>query len=100
MRHILILSKVDVVDTLVPALELEPEVAVEDCLDERDIALNCLNLTHHHGPSVQKTDSCHLVKEVYSDSGGTTSGCSPSLLIPYRWFIWLRSSLRAFGVQT
>ena len=47
-----ILSKVDVVDTLVPALELEPEVAVEDCLDERDIAINCLKLIHRHGPSV------------------------------------------------
>ena len=51
----LILSEMDVVDTLVPALELEPKVAVEDCLDERDIALNCLKLNHRHGPSVQKT---------------------------------------------
>ena len=56
MRLVLILSKVDIVDTLVPALEPEPEVAVECCLDERDIALNCLELIHHHGPSVQKTD--------------------------------------------
>ena len=56
MRLVLILSNVDIVDTLVPALELEPEVAVECCLDERDIALNCLELIHHHGPSVQKTD--------------------------------------------
>ena len=56
MRLVLILSKVDIVDTLVPALELEPEIAVEGCLDERDIALNCLKLIYHHGPSVQKTD--------------------------------------------
>ena len=50
------MTQVDVPDTLVPALEPEPEVAVECCLDERDIALNCLKLIHHHGPSVQKTD--------------------------------------------
>ena len=33
MRLVLILSKVDIVDTLVPALEPEPEVVVEGCLD-------------------------------------------------------------------
>ena len=46
------MSKVNIADTLVPVLELKPEAAVEDCLDERDIALNCLKLIHHHGPSV------------------------------------------------
>ena len=55
-----VMTKVDVADKLVPALELEPEVGVEDCPNERDIALNCLKLIHHHGPSVQKTDGCHL----------------------------------------
>ena len=54
MAHVTI-SKVDVADTLVPALELEPEAAVEDRLDERDKALNCPKMNHHHGPSVQKT---------------------------------------------
>ena len=47
------MTKVDIADTLVPALNLEPEAAVEDRLDEK--------LNHHHGPSVQKTDSCNLV---------------------------------------
>ena len=55
------MSKVNIADTLVSALELEPEAAVEDRLDERVIALNCSKLNHHHGPSVQKTDSCKLV---------------------------------------
>ena len=50
-----IMTKVDIADMLVPALKSKPEAAVEDCLDERDIALNCLKLNHHHGPSVQKT---------------------------------------------
>ena len=54
MLHMLILSKVVVVDTLVPASELGPEVAVEDCLDERDIALNCLKLNHHYGPRSER----------------------------------------------
>ena len=44
MRLVLILSKVDIVDTLVPALEPEPEAAVEDCPDVRDIALNRLRV--------------------------------------------------------
>ena len=39
MAHVA-MSKVDVADTLVPALGLEPEAAVEDCPDVRDIALN------------------------------------------------------------
>ena len=47
-----VMTKVDVADRLVPALEPEPKIAVEGCLDERDIALNCLKLIHHHGPSV------------------------------------------------
>ena len=79
MRHILILSKVDVVDTLVPALELEPEVAVEDCLDERDIALNCSKLNHHHGPSVQKT--------VVNRCKRSTQALGGLLRIPYHWRI-------------
>ena len=53
MAHVA-MSKVDVADTLVSALELEPKAAVEDRLDERDKALNCPKL-NHHGPSVQKT---------------------------------------------
>ena len=50
-----VMTKVDVADRLVPALEPEPEAAVEDRLDDRDIALNCSKLNHHHGPSVQRT---------------------------------------------
>ena len=60
MAHVA-MSKVDVAYTLVPVLNLEPEAAVEDRLDEKDIAFNCSKLNHHHGPSVQKTDSCNLV---------------------------------------
>ena len=48
----IVMTKVVIAYTLVPALEPEPEIAVEGCLDERDIALNCLKLIHHHGPSV------------------------------------------------
>ena len=66
----LILSKVDIVDTLVPALEPEPEVAVEGCLDERDIALNCLKLIHHHGP-----------REAYSATGRAALGFLLGFLI-------------------
>ena len=79
MRLVLILSKVDIVDTLVPALEPEPEVAVEGCLDERDIALNCLKLNHHHGPSVQKT--------VVSRCKRSTQALGGLLRIPYHWRI-------------
>ena len=43
-----VMIKVDIADTLVAALKSKPEAAVEDCLDERDIALNCLKY--------QKTD--------------------------------------------
>ena len=60
MAHVAV-SKVDIADTLVPALELELEATVEDRLDGRDTSLNCSKLNHHHGPSVQKTDSCNLV---------------------------------------
>ena len=56
-----VMTKVDVADRLVPALELEPEAAVEDCPDVRDIALNSFKLSHHHGPNVQKTDGSHSV---------------------------------------
>ena len=35
----IVMTKVDVADTLVPDLESEPEVTVEDCPDVRDIAL-------------------------------------------------------------
>ena len=40
----IVMTKVDVADTLVPALEPEPEAVVEDCPDVRDIALNCLRI--------------------------------------------------------
>ena len=33
-----VMTKVDIADMLVPALKSKPEAAVEDCLDERDIA--------------------------------------------------------------
>ena len=56
-----VMTKVDIADTLVPALEPEPEAAVEGYLNVRDIALNSLKLSHHYGPSVQKTDSSHSV---------------------------------------
>ena len=56
-----VMTKVDIADTLVPVLEPEPGAAVEDCLDERDLALNCLKLYHHHGPRLRKTDDCHAV---------------------------------------
>ena len=39
-----VMTKVDVADRLVPALEPEPEAAVEDCPDVRDIALNRLRV--------------------------------------------------------
>ena len=55
------MTKLDIANTLVPALAPEPEAAVEDYLDVRDIALNSLKLSHHDGPSVQKTDGCHSV---------------------------------------
>ena len=42
----IVMTKVDVADMLVPVLEPEPEVAVEDCPDVRDC------------PSVQKTNDC------------------------------------------
>ena len=51
----------DIAYTLVPALELEPEAAVEGYLNVRDIVLNNLESSHHHGPSVQKTDGSHSV---------------------------------------
>ena len=54
-----VMTKVDVADTLIPALKPEPEAAVKDCTDVRDIALNSFKLSHHHGPSVQKTDGSH-----------------------------------------
>ena len=57
----IVMTKVDVVDTLVPALEPEPEAAVEGYLNVRDIALNSFKLSHHHGPSVQKSDGSHSV---------------------------------------
>ena len=60
MAHVA-MSKVDVADMLVPALNLEPEAAVEDRLDEKDIAFNSSKLNHHHGPSVQRTDGSHSV---------------------------------------
>ena len=50
-----VMTEVDIEDTLVPALKSKPEAAVEDCLDERDIAFNRLKL--NHVPSVQKSDS-------------------------------------------
>ena len=64
-----VMTKVDVADMLVPALETVHEAAVEDRLDERDIALNCMKLNHHHSPSVQKIDGCNSVQQVYSDPG-------------------------------
>ena len=44
MAHV-VMTKVDVADALVPSSEPEPEAAVEDYLDVRDIALNCLKLS-------------------------------------------------------
>ena len=82
-----VMTSVDIADMLVPALKSKPEAAVEDCLDERDIALNCLKLNHHHGPSVQKT--------VVSRCKRSTQALGGLLRIPYHWRIWLRSSLRA-----
>ena len=78
MAHVA-MSKVDVADTLVPALELEPEAAVEDRLDERDKALNCPKLNHHHGPSVQKT--------VVNRCKRSTQALGGLLRIPYHWRI-------------
>ena len=49
MRLVLILSNVDIVDTLVPALEPEPEVAVEGCPYVRDMALNRLRVESSPG---------------------------------------------------
>ena len=56
-----VMTKVDIAGTLVLALEPEPEAAVEGYLNVRDIALNSFKLSHHHGPSVQKTDGSHSV---------------------------------------
>ena len=56
-----VMTKVDIAGTLVLVLEPEPEAAVEGYLNVRDIALNSFKLSHHHGPSVQKTDSSHSV---------------------------------------
>ena len=39
-----VMTKVDIADTLVPALEPEPEAAVDNCPDVRDIALNRLRV--------------------------------------------------------
>ena len=39
-----VMTKVDVTDTLVLALELEPEAAVEYCTDVRDMTLNHLRV--------------------------------------------------------
>ena len=44
-----VMTKVGVAYTLVPALETEPEVAVEDCPDVRDMALNRLRFESSPG---------------------------------------------------
>ena len=74
-----VMTKVDIADMLVPALKSKPEAAVEDCLDERDIALNCSKLNHHHGPSVQKT--------VVNRCKRSTQALGGLLRIPYHWRI-------------
>ena len=43
------MTKVDVADTLVPALEPEPEVSIEDCPDVRDMALDRLRVESSPG---------------------------------------------------
>ena len=43
------MTKVDVADTLVPALEPEPEVAIEDCPDVRDMTLDRLRVKSSPG---------------------------------------------------
>ena len=53
-----VMTKVDVADTLVPALEPEPEVAVEDCPDVRDMALDRLRVESSPGSELQKTNDC------------------------------------------
>ena len=44
-----VMTKVDVVDTLVPALEPEPELAFEDCSDVRDTAHDRLRVESSPG---------------------------------------------------
>ena len=44
-----VMTKVDVVDTLVPALESESEAAIVDCPNVRDIALNRLRVESSPG---------------------------------------------------
>ena len=44
-----VMTKVDVADTLVPALEPEPEVSVEGCPYVRDMALNRLRVESSPG---------------------------------------------------
>ena len=73
------MSKVNKADTLVPVLEPKPKAAVEDCLDERDIALNCLKLNHCHEPSVQKTVVIRYKR--------STQALGGLLRIPYHWRI-------------
>ena len=77
------MTKVDIAGSLVLALEPEPEAAVEGYLNVRDIALNSFKLSHHHGPSVQKTDGSHSVQEVYSGSGRAALGFLLGFLIEY-----------------
>ena len=44
-----VMTRVDVADTLVPALKQEPEVAVEYCPDVRDMALDRLRVESSPG---------------------------------------------------
>ena len=50
------MTKVDIADTLASALESEPEVAVEDCPDVRDMALNRLRVELSPGSECAKDE--------------------------------------------
>ena len=84
-----VMTKVDIADTLVPALEPEPEAVVEDCPDVRDIALNRLRV--ESSPWSECAEDKRLsfgvrdLLRLRKDGIGLPD--SPLSLIPYGWDI-------------
>ena len=86
-----VMTKVDIADTLVPALKSKPEAAVEDCPDVRDIAFNRLRVESSSWSDYveDKRLSFGVRGLLRLWKGGIRLPVglpdSPLLLIPYRW---------------